>query len=95
MVNFRKFLLPNKPVAYFSKYFGKSTFAPMPTPVGLGRSALVGDVAAAELGANLAADRTGRVFGVVSPVRVPRVLCAVQHGEVALFWTLVRSLESI
>ena len=41
-----------------------------------------------QLGANLAADRTGRVFGVVSPVRVP---CAVQHGEVALFWTLVRS----
>ena len=53
-----------------------------------------------QLGANLAADRMGRVFGVVSPVRVPcavcRVLCAVQHGAVALFWTLVRSpLESI
>ena len=38
-----------------------------------------------QLGANLAADRTGRVFGGVSPVRVP---CAVQHGEVALFAVL-------
>ena len=28
------------------------------------------------LGANLAADRTGRVFGVVSPVRVPCAVCS-------------------
>ena len=28
-----------------------------------------------QLGANLAADRTGRVFGVVSPVRVPCAVC--------------------
>ena len=33
-----------------------------------------------QLGANLAADRTGRVFGVVSPVRVP--LCCVQCNTV-------------
>ena len=33
---------------------------------------------------------------IVRPCAVCCVLCAVQHGEVALFWTLVRSpLESI
>ena len=38
-----------------------------------------------QLGANLAADRTGRVFGVVSPVRVPcAVCCATRCGRTLL-----------
>ena len=65
--------------------------------LGLGRSALVGDVAAAaRREPRRRPDGKSVRSCESSPGAVCCVLCAVQHGEVALFWTLVRSpLESI